>query len=143
MNPELKKVTRIAAYGVVLQDQQILLCRLSALVKEATGMWTLPGGGVEFGEDPFDAVIREVREETGLVVQPGRIVGVHNRFVDRRDHLYHSIRIVYEARYIDGELADEIGGTTDLARWHPLERLGDLPIVDLVQFSLEKRAGTS
>lgn len=63
---------RVAAFGVCVNDGQVLLSRF------ADGRWTLPGGGVDFGEDPHDGVIREVDEETGYVVwhrPPGGRVG--------------------------------------------------------------------
>ena len=61
---------RVAAYNVCVDElDRLLVCRLSAIT-EAAGAWTLPGGGVEFGEHPEHAAIRELTEETGLT---GRI----------------------------------------------------------------------
>src|SRR5688500_6619959 len=60
---------RVGAYAVMLREHagrvEDLLSRLSARVSR-TELWTLPGGGIEHGEDPRLAVIREIREETGL-----------------------------------------------------------------------------
>jgi len=60
---------RVSAYGLIVQENRMLLCRISPQVPAAAGMWTLPGGGIDFGEHPQDAVVREVREETGLDVR--------------------------------------------------------------------------
>ena len=57
------EVTRISAYGLLRDADRILLCRLSQGVAGA-GMWTLPGGGIEFGEHPEAAMIREVEGST-------------------------------------------------------------------------------
>jgi len=61
--------TRVSAYGLLRRDDQMLLCRLSERVGMNPGCWTLPGGGLDFGEDPEDAVVREFKEETGLLVK--------------------------------------------------------------------------
>ncbi|TDD42652.1 NUDIX domain-containing protein, partial [Kribbella antibiotica] len=56
---------RLAAYGVCFVDGRVLLARYVSPGGEGT-WWTLPGGKVEHGEDPFAAVTRELMEETGL-----------------------------------------------------------------------------
>ena len=73
--PPARRRQRIGAYAVILREGRILLTRLSH-GEVADERWTLPGGGVEFGEDPREAAVREVYEETGLdaeVAEPGRI----------------------------------------------------------------------
>jgi 8-oxo-dGTP pyrophosphatase MutT (NUDIX family) len=63
------QVTRIAGYGIVLGDAgRLLLCRLSA-DELYPGWWTLPGGGIDFGEDPCDAALRELTEETACLAR--------------------------------------------------------------------------
>ena len=58
---------RVAAYAVILRDGDILLSRLAASVTPDE-LWTLPGGGLDHGEDPRDALVREIHEETGLEI---------------------------------------------------------------------------
>ncbi len=61
------------ANGIVINDaREILLQR-----RKDNGRWWLPGGFIEPGEEPADAVVREVWEETGVKVIPERIVGVY------------------------------------------------------------------
>jgi len=126
------RITRISAYGLITNADQILLCRLSAQLPHLQGQWTLPGGGLEFREDPADAMVREVREETGLIVKPGELADINSNAIDTPDTEYHGIRILYHAEVIGGELMDEQNGTTDMCGWHPHSELAGLPIVDLV-----------
>ncbi len=130
-------MTRIAAYGLVLDCDQILLCRISNQLPQHTGFWTLPGGGIEFGEHPADAMVREVQEETGLIVVSAGIAGVDSITLDRAEITYHSVRIVYFTHTLGGKLTNEIDGTTDLCGWHPMAEARSLPIVDLVEFGLD------
>jgi 8-oxo-dGTP diphosphatase len=68
--------TRLGAYAFCIRgDGAVLLVRMAPDSPDA-GSWTLPGGGVQFGEHPDDAVLRELREETGLIGERGRVVAV-------------------------------------------------------------------
>jgi ADP-ribose pyrophosphatase YjhB (NUDIX family) len=126
----------VAAYSVCVRDGQVLLARwVSAL--DGTRKWTLPGGGTDHGEDPYDTVIREVTEETGYTVEPVRLLGVDSlrrrdprRF--RADRDFHGVRLIYEGRVTGGELRPETGGSTDLAAWHPLDEVTALERIGLV-----------
>ena len=107
--------TRVAAYGLIVRGDEILLCRLSAVVPTHQGKWTLPGGGIEFGESPEAAMVREVEEETGLVVEPGRLATVDSIVIVDDDGIHHhSLRVIYFATVTGGELKSELDGTTDL-----------------------------
>ena len=75
--------SRVSAYGLILDGDRILLCRLSKELPRWEGSWTLPGGGLEFGESPEAAMIREVEEETGLQVVARSIAGIE-RSEERR-----------------------------------------------------------
>ena len=122
-----------------IRDEKILLARW--LDDEGRPEWTLPGGGMEHGEDPYDTVLREVEEETGYLVEITGLLGVDSisrtftrGFGRRTDH--HGVRLVYEARVTAGELRPEIGGSTDLAAWHPLTEVPALNRVGLVDVGL-------
>lgn len=122
-----------------VRDDQLLLAR--GTDDDGRPEWTLPGGGMEHGEDPYDTVLREVEEETGYLIEITGLLGVHtNRFhFPRRfgravDH--QGLRLVYEGRVTGGELRPEIGGSTDLAAWHPLEEVTGLNRVGLVDIGL-------
>lgn len=122
---------RVAAYAVVLDGDRLLLAHWNE--GGHTG-WTMPGGGLEPGEDPADAAVREVREETGYDVELDGLLGVDSvtgPSVTTGEQV-HSIRIVYRARVVGGALADEVDGSTDGAAWVGLADVDGLDRVGLV-----------
>ncbi|MGW1026276.1 NUDIX hydrolase [Streptomyces sp. NPDC002577] len=135
----MQKELRVAAYAVCVRDGQMLLARWVA--GDGTRHWTLPGGGMDHGEDPYDTVIREVDEETGYTVQPAALLGVHSvlrRYPRRLGAVadFHGLRIVYEAQITGGSLRYEENGSTDMAAWHALGEVERLQRVELVDIGL-------
>lgn len=130
---------RVAAYAVVERRGKILLTHWR---RGHLHGWTLPGGGLEAGEDPRDAVVREVMEETGLEARVGKLLGVDSRVMVREevpdgiDPELHTIRIVYRASVKDGPLQHEIDGSSDEARWVLLRDIRSLRTLSLVQTGL-------
>lgn len=131
---------RVAAYAVITDaDERILLARWTEGRRIA---WTMPGGGIEPGEDPADAVRREVREETGYNIQVDELLGIHSRVIpaSRRspaaDNPLHTLRIVYRASITSGKLQYEQDGSTDMAGWFTLDAASGLQRVKLVDVSL-------
>lgn len=127
---------RVAAYAVVERRGKILLTHWR---RGHLHGWTLPGGGLESGEDPRTAVVREVLEETGLEAKVGKLLGIDSRVMVREDvpegtdPELHTIRIIYRASVKDGPLRHEIGGSSDEARWVPLREVRGLRTLSLVQ----------
>ncbi len=136
-NSVKKQKTRVAAYGLIKHEDSILLCRLSHQVPKKQGYWTLPGGGVEFGEHPADAMVREVMEETGLSVTAGNVITVDSMRVDSEDHDYHGIRIIYATTFLHGELKFEKNGTTDFCQWVRQDEITSLPLVELAKTGVD------
>jgi 8-oxo-dGTP diphosphatase len=132
---------RVAAYAVIVDaDDRMLLAHWS---EGRRASWTLPGGGLEPGEDPERAVRREVREETGYRVALEELLGIHSRVIPVRDRIsagaqvpLHTLRIVYRARVTGGRLRHETDGSTDEARWFPRADVRRLERVKLVDISL-------
>jgi 8-oxo-dGTP diphosphatase len=140
---EPARIQRVAAYALVERDGAVLLTRFSARGPH-TGRWGLPGGGVEHGESPRDAVVRELREETGLDAVVGDVVTVDDVRVrgtapSGRDEEFHSVGIVFSATVADGEPSVvEVDGTTDAVAWVPLVEIesGAVPVVETVRRAL-------
>jgi 8-oxo-dGTP diphosphatase len=132
--------TRIGGYALCLDDERILLARLSA-VEVDVGAWTLPGGGLEFGEHPDAAVIRELEEETGFHGEIDEVAGVFSH-VYRRSRAaegadLHFLGIVYHVRIVGGGLRDEVDGSTDSARWFRRAELADIRLVEIARFGID------
>jgi ADP-ribose pyrophosphatase YjhB (NUDIX family) len=124
--------TRIGAYGIITDQGRILLCRLSRSVREYGGQWTLPGGGLEFGEHPEEAVLREIQEETGLEVRLAGVADIDLLHIERKDEYFRSLRILYHADVVGGSLQNEADGTTDMCEWLAIDSIGELGAVELV-----------
>ena len=140
-----QQVQRVAAYAVIVRDGLILLSRLAPRVSRHE-QWTLPGGGLDHGEDPRDAVVREVHEETGLDVTIGdtaRTFSLHLPDTWRRGRRVdaHSLRIVYDG-WVPPDSPEprvlEVDGSTVEAAWKPVSEVldGSLPTVSLVREAL-------
>lgn len=135
--PLKQKVTRVAAYGLIVHENKILLCRLSSYIPSSEGFWTLPGGGLDFAEDPQEAMMREVAEETGLIVRPEGLAGIDSLTLEDDKKLFHGIRIIYHTKQLGGSLRNELEGSTDLCAWWTFEEAKTLPLVDLTEVGLK------
>ena len=131
---------------MIVRDDHVLLSRLAPSISEEE-LWTLPGGGIDFGEPPDDAVVREVYEETGLHCVLGRPlwIGSAHRVVDRESTPteMHSVRLVYDA-WVAADAPEpkvvEVDGSTIDARWLPVAEVeaGTVPTVPMVREALAR-----
>ena len=99
--------------GVILSETRVLL----AVRVEPRG-WELPGGNLEAGEDDESALVREVREETGIEISVGSLIGEYHR----SGFLPHTVR-VYRCRPVGGLIAPSL--ETPRVRWWDLEAVPD------------------
>ncbi|MEZ0110936.1 8-oxo-dGTP diphosphatase [Catenulispora sp. EB89] len=131
---------RLAAYAVCLDDDRILLAR--CLSPDGQSTWTLPGGGVEHTEDPFDTVIREVAEETGYEAVVERLLGVDSRTIPVAELRvpgpvpHQNVGIFYRVRITGGELRPEPNGVTPESVWTPFADVASLSRSGLVDVGL-------
>lgn len=148
MDPVPKRL-RVAAYAVVLREQggdvEMLLTRLAPRISRSE-LWTLPGGGLDHGENPRIALVREIWEETGLDATVGETAHVYSAHLPRttRDGEAvdaHAIRIVYGAWVAPDAPKPqvvEVDGSTVEAAWKPLVDVqsGVVPVVGMVSDAL-------
>ncbi|GAA1921757.1 hypothetical protein GCM10009737_24040 [Nocardioides lentus] len=150
----------MAAYAVVLRvdgpgtggprTTSILLARLAERITPDE-LWTLPGGGLDHGEDPRDAVRREIVEETGLVAEVGdraRVYSAHlpHAWRDGRRVDAHALRIVYEGWVAPDAPAPRVveqDGSTMASAWVRVADVldGTVPVVPMVLDALADHAG--
>jgi ADP-ribose pyrophosphatase YjhB (NUDIX family) len=122
---------------------RILACRVAPGYPEA-GAWTLPGGGVEFGEHPDEAVLRELEEESGLRGRVESVALVHSYVVERpvtRPGRLHGVAILYRVSITGGVLRPEPDGSSDCCAWFTESDLREQRTVSLIDLALGALAG--
>jgi 8-oxo-dGTP diphosphatase len=135
--PVGEPVVRVGGYVVCLDaERRLLLARIHEPTPD-DGRWTLPGGGLRLGETPEAGAIREVAEETGLVVELDGLAASYTRFFPRSATFggrpLHFLGFVYRGHVVGGTLRDEVGGTTDRCGWFSRAEMDELPLVGLAR----------
>ena len=133
MNDQL--VFRPAVYGVIIQDGKVLLSK-------QWGGYDFPGGGIELGERIEEALVREVKEETGIEIRPNSILHVSDSFfkLPYKGTYVQSIHLYYECQVVGGELSTEFFDEqekqyADKPEWIPLSEVPHLKIYSSAEVS--------
>ena len=137
---------RLAAYALVVSERGLLATEFSHRTA-VPGMWGLPGGGIDPGENPAATVQREVFEETGQLAEVPRFLDVQS------DHWighsptgvvedFHAVRLIYAARCDDpGEpVVHDSGGTTSSCRWVSVDAVDEVAWINGSRALLGKHA---
>lgn len=131
---------RLGAYALCLDTSgRLLLSRVSAGVIDE-GMWTIPGGGVDWGEHPEEAAARELLEETGLhALGFTGVAGIYSKTYTAEESArgrFHHVGIVFSADGVEGEPRAERDGTSDGAAWFARVEIEDVPLTPLGAFGV-------
>ncbi|TDB93490.1 NUDIX domain-containing protein, partial [Micromonospora fluostatini] len=131
---------RFAAYGLVTDPAGRLLLTLIAEGYPGGGLWHLPGGGTDPGEQPVAGLLRELVEETGQLGRVVDLLGVDNLHnpaamgPEGRPMDWHNVRVVYRV-LVDVPTAavvtEAAGGSTARAAWFAPDRVAELPLTEV------------
>jgi ADP-ribose pyrophosphatase YjhB (NUDIX family) len=108
-------------------EARVLLARRGR--EPAMGLWDLPGGFVDEGEEPLEALTRELREETGLVIEPGRLLGIWADWYGDAPGARATVVLVWLAQVVAGRQS----AADDVAELRWFER-AELPPDDELAF---------
>jgi 8-oxo-dGTP diphosphatase len=128
--------------GAIIVDHDPADNSRVVLVKRAhppiQGQWSIPGGVLEVGELVHEAAVREAREETGLIVEPGELLGVYDRVLrDTEKRVqYHYVLIDFFCRVVGGELS--AGSDAAEVRWFTRDELPALNLAEDTQDVIRK-----
>jgi 8-oxo-dGTP diphosphatase len=120
---EYPETPLIGVGAIIVENGRVLLVKRGH--PPLAGEWSIPGGVLEVGELLREAAIREAKEETGLTVEPGEILGVFDRLIRTGDRVqYHYVLIDFLCKRVKGELKP--GSDADEVRWFTLQDLSSL-----------------
>jgi 8-oxo-dGTP diphosphatase len=132
MQREFPELPLVGVGAVIIENARVLLVKRAHSPLEA--QWSIPGGVLEVGEMVREAAIREVREETGLIVEAGDLLGVYDRVLRNAEQRvqYHYVLIDFLCRPAGGELQAADDATE--VRWYTCE---ELPVLRLAEDTLD------
>src|ERR1700726_3382200 len=128
MKREFPEIPLVGVGAIIIENARVVLEKRAPPPLQA--QWSIPGGVLEVGERVREAAIREAREETGLTVDPGELLGVYDRILRNPEKRvqYHYVLIDFLCRRVAGDLA----AASDAAevRWFRREELPTLRLVE-------------
>ncbi len=128
MQREFPEAPLVGVGAIIIENSRVVLVKRAHPPLQAE--WSIPGGVLEIGELLRDAAIREAREETGLIVEPGELLGVFDRILRDPEHRvqYHYVLIDFLCCRVAGDLA----AASDAAevRWFTREELPELNLAE-------------
>jgi ADP-ribose pyrophosphatase YjhB (NUDIX family) len=136
MQREFPELPLVGVGAVIIEEDCVLLVKRAR--PPLQDRWSIPGGVLEVGELVREAAVREVREETGLIVEPGDLLGVYDRVLRNPEQRvqYHYVLIDFLCRRVGGELqaADDAAEV----RWFARDELPDLELAEDTQDVIRK-----
>src|SRR5260370_13865337 len=136
MKREFPEIPLVGVGAIIIEDSRVLLVKRAHPPLQA--QWSIPGGVLEVGELVREAAVREAREETGLIVETGELLGVYDRVLRNSDQRvqYHYVLIDFLCHRVGGELV----AASDAAEvcWFTREGLPALNLAEDTQDVIRK-----
>src|ERR1700722_8963647 len=136
MQREFPELPLVGVGAIIIEDDRVLLVKRAHPPLQA--QWSIPGGVLELGELVREAAVREAREETGLIVESGELLGVYDRVLRNLEQRvqYHYVLIDFLCRRVAGELqaADDAAEV----RWFKRKALHELNLAEDTQDVIRK-----
>ena len=128
MRREFPELPLVGIGAIIIEADRVVLVKRAH--PPIQGHWSIPGGVLEVGEMVRDAAIREAREETGLIVEPGELLGVYDRILRDPEHRvqYHYVLIDFLCCAVGGELL--AASDADEVQWFTREELPSLNLAE-------------
>ena len=136
MKREFPEFPLVGVGSIIIEDDRVLLVKRAH--PPIQGQWSIPGGVLEVGELVREAAVREAREETGLIVEPGDLLGVYDRILHNHEKRvqYHYVLIDFLCRRVGGELLAASDAVE--VRWFTREELPALKLAEDTQDVIRK-----
>jgi ADP-ribose pyrophosphatase YjhB (NUDIX family) len=128
MQREFPEVPLVGVGAIIIEDARVVLVKRGH--PPLQDEWSIPGGVLEVGELVREAAVREAHEETGLIVEPGELLGVYDRILRTPEQRvqYHYVLIDFLCRRVAGELAADSDAAE--VRWFSREKLPALKLAE-------------
>lgn len=136
MQREYPNAPLVGVGAIIIEHGRVLLIKRGKPPLE--GQWSIPGGMLEIGEELREAAVREAREETGIEVEAGELLGVFDRVIrDSEGRVqYHYVLIDFLCQPVGGKLL--AGGDATEVRWFTREEAAALPLMEDTKEVIQK-----
>ena len=131
MNQTGQPFVKVAAHGFITDGDKFLITQRPLNDDYMPGFWDTPGGTIEFGEKTIDALVREIKEETGLTLKTGKIIFCHDHLSNPQRHQF---TLVYQCEYTRGKITLDPNEHSQY-RWVTLKQAKQIP--NLISFLKE------
>lgn len=125
----------IGAKGLVVHNEKVLLLRQSSAyedsVREKDGKWDVPGGRISPKETVREGLVREIKEESGLDVKPGRLLGIFDGFPEIQGETCHVVRVYFLCHADTDSVV--LSQDHDAHDWTDPESIGDKTLLDDIE----------
>lgn len=124
-----KPYVKVATHGLIVKDNKFLVTKRPSHDDYMPNFWDTPGGTIDFGEKIIDALNREIKEETNLIVKIGNVIFCYDHV---SGNIRHQFELVYLCDYVDGEVKLDPKEHQEY-RWVTLEEMVDLPKIPFLE----------